>query len=336
MSYILLLLPGIITFILTGILRSLFIKKKIFVDSPNDRSSHKEDLVRAGGISVVTTFILSTIFIHLFGFITFSNVAPLIFSILSISIIGLIDDHSGLKASLRLFFQFLISAFLMIFLLEEGSLFAISGISENFTTVGYILTIIYIVWLINLFNFMDGINGIVSLEAISTTLAVFLILHLTNTEYFFSILYLVFAICLVGFLPWNFPIAKIFMGDCCAYFIGLLVCIFSLDSLAEFPNLFWVWLILLGVFIIDSSFTLLRRMLKRKKIFQSHREHAYQNAAIFFESHTVVTLSIIFINIAWLFPIAFLVAIEIFTGPIGILIAYLPLMLLWLYVKKLN
>lgn len=336
MSYVIFLLPGVITFILTGILRSLFIKKRIFIDSPNDRSSHREDLVRAGGISVIITFILSIFFIHLFSFITFTNLAPLIFSLLLISLIGLIDDYSGLKASSRLFAQFLISIFLILFVVKEGSLLSIAGISENFRAIGYVLTLFYIVWIINLFNFMDGINGIVSLEAISTSLAVFLILYLTNIEYSFSILYLVFVICLIGFLPWNFPIAKIFMGDCCAYFIGLIICIFSLDSIAEFPDLFWVWCILLGVFIIDSSLTLLNRLLDRKRIFQSHREHAYQNAAIYFQSHKAVTFSIIFINIVWLFPMAFLVALEILIGPIGVLIAYLPLTLLWLYLKKLN
>ena len=154
MSYVIFLLPGVITFILTGILRYLFIKKRIFIDSPNDRSSHREDLVRAGGISVVITFILSIFFFHLFSFITFTNLAPLIFSLLLISLIGLIDDYSGLKASSRLFAQFLISIFLILFVVKEGSLLSIAGISENFRTIGYVLTLFYIVWIINLFNFI--------------------------------------------------------------------------------------------------------------------------------------------------------------------------------------
>ncbi|EOC5486404.1 glycosyl transferase, partial [Pseudomonas aeruginosa] len=97
------------------------------------------------------------------------------------------------------------------------------------------------------------------------------------------------------------------------------------------PSLFWCWLILLGVFVVDATFTLLRRLLRGDKIHQSHRSHAYQHAARMLSRHLPVTLGVVAINLFWLLPLALLVVLGIIDGVLGMLIAYAPL--IWLVVR---
>lgn len=86
------------------------------------------------------------------------------------------------------------------------------------------------------------------------------------------------------------------------------------------------WLILLGVFIVDATFTLLRRLLRGDKVYEAHRSHAYQYASRQFGRHLPVTLVVGGINILWLLPIALWVGLGGVDGLLGLLIAYMPLL----------
>jgi Fuc2NAc and GlcNAc transferase len=90
----------------------------------------------------------------------------------------------------------------------------------------------------------------------------------------------------------------------------------------------WVWLILLGIFIVDATFTLLRRLLRGEKVYEAHRSHSYQYASRRYGSHLSVTLSVMFINLFWLTPWSLAVALGAVGGAVGLMIAYMPL--LWL------
>jgi Fuc2NAc and GlcNAc transferase len=171
---------------------------------------------------------------------------------------------------------------------------------------------------------MDGINGIASIEAITVCFGMSFVYWLANETALVPKVLIIAAIVL-GFLPWNFPKAKIFMGDVGSNFLGLLFGILSLQAFFISRQLFWSWLILLGVFITDASITLMRRSLQGEKIYQAHCNHAYQNAARKIGSHIPVTLFVLVVNITWLLPLAGLVALQYLNGFIGLLIAYLPL-----------
>ncbi len=94
------------------------------------------------------------------------------------------------------------------------------------------------------------------------------------------------------------------------------------------PSLFWCWLILLGVFIVDATYTLIRRIARGEKFYEAHRSHAYQFASRRYASHLRVTLGVLAINTLWLLPLALMVALGWISGFIGILVAYAPLCLL--------
>ena len=118
------------------------------------------------------------------------------------------------------------------------------------------------------------------------------------------------------------------MGDAGSGFLGFLLGGLALQAAWVGPELFWSWMILLGVFIVDATWTLIRRFVRRDKVFQAHRSHAYQYASRRFASHKVVTYGIAAINVAWLTPLAVIVAKGGLHGVVGVLLAYLPLFVL--------
>jgi Fuc2NAc and GlcNAc transferase len=157
--------------------------------------------------------------------------------------------------------------------------------------------------MINLFNFMDGIDGLAALEAIVICLcAVILYLLHGYTQLIYAPLGIVSAV--TGFLYWNFPPAKIFMGDAGSGFLGVILGFLSLQAYLVDNALIWSWLILLGVFLVDATVTLIRRALSGQKVWQAHCTHAYQYASRQFGRHRPITLGIGLINIFWLFPCA--------------------------------
>jgi Fuc2NAc and GlcNAc transferase len=141
-----------------------------------------------------------------------------------------------------------------------------------------------------------------------------------------------FAACVAGFLLWNWPPAKIFMGDAGSGFIGMVMGALSLWAALDSPRLFWCWFILIGVFFVDATTTLVRRHRRGDKFHEAHRSHAYQYASRVHGSHLPVTVGCAAINLLWLLPIALLVAVDRLDGVLGTMIAHTPLLMLaWHY-----
>jgi Fuc2NAc and GlcNAc transferase len=128
-----------------------------------------------------------------------------------------------------------------------------------------------------------------------------------------------------GFIIWNYPPARIFMGDVGSGFLGIMLGALALYSTHTEPVMFWVWFILLGIFVVDSTYTLFSRLLQGQKVYEAHRSHAYQNASRKYGSHSIVTLTVLIINLCWLSPWAILVSLGVIDGLIGLVISYIPL-----------
>lgn len=118
------------------------------------------------------------------------------------------------------------------------------------------------------------------------------------------------------------------MGDAGSGFIGLILGILSLQGAWSAPQLLWGWLIVMGIFIVDSTYTLALRLLRGEKIYEAHRSHGYQFASRVHGSHMVVTVAVGLINLLWLLPLAALVVCSKLEGGLALAIAYLPLILL--------
>jgi Fuc2NAc and GlcNAc transferase len=190
---------------------------------------------------------------------------------------------------------------------------------------GNALALIYLVWMLNLYNFMDGIDGLASAEAISVCLGMCMIYWFRGfPELIWVPLLLVAAVA--GFFFWNFPPARIFMGDAGSGFLGVVLGVIAIHATWTAPQLLWSWLILLGVFIVDATWTLFMRLIRGDKIYQAHRSHTYQLASRYVRSHKLVTLSIVVINFGWLLPLAMWVGAG-GSWLIGVVVAYAPLCL---------
>ena len=196
----------------------------------------------------------------------------------------------------------------------------------NTGIIGSILGVVYLVWLLNLFNFMDGTDGIAASEAIFVVLAgAFLSYHVLSDANH-SAAAITLAASTFGFILYNWSPAKIFMGDVGSGFLGIVIGGLSLIAANQDRELLWVWIILLAVFVSDATVTLIRRLLRKQKPHVAHRSHAYQHLAIRLNSHAKVALLVLAVNIAWLLPIAFLVADKQLAGTTGVIIAYVPLL----------
>jgi Fuc2NAc and GlcNAc transferase len=200
---------------------------------------------------------------------------------------SLIDDIIDLKPSIRLLAQIITAVVAFIFLkgIQPVPLFG----KEIFPSlILYAITIIGMVWFINLFNFLDGIDGYASLEAITLVLAYYLLTgHYIN---------LILIASVLGFLIWNWPNAKIFMGDVGSTQLGFIIVVLGVYFHNENSLSIIYWLILSAPFWFDATLTLFRRWRNREKLSQAHRKHIYQRLVQSGFSHLKVDILLILLN----------------------------------------
>lgn len=314
-----------ISCVLTLVLRRYALAKSL-MDIPNERSSHSIPTPRGGGVAIVIAFVLALPILTSLNLLSFAASYGLLGSGLLVAVIGFADDHGHIVAKWRLLGHFIAAAWALFWLNGLPPMSIFGGILD-LGWFGNVLALVYLVWMLNLYNFMDGIDGLASAEAISVCLGACLIYWLNGTAELIW-MPMILAASVAGFLCWNFPPARIFMGDAGSGFLGFLLGGLALQAAWVGPELFWSWMILLGVFIVDATWTLIRRFVRRDKVFQAHRSHAYQYASRRFASHKVVTYGVMAINVAWLTPLAVIVAKGGLHGIVGVLLAYLPLFVL--------
>jgi Fuc2NAc and GlcNAc transferase len=321
----LVVLLAVLAWGLTGLIRRYALAHSL-LDVPNARSSHNVPTPRGGGVAIVIAFLVGLSLTY-FARLGVSDEAfyALSGAGLSVALLGFLDDHGHIAARWRLLGHFIAAAW-VLFWLDGLPPLEISGWKLDLNWFGTLLASFYLVWLLNLYNFMDGIDGIASLEAISVCLGGAL-MYWVFGRVDSALLPLMLAASVVGFLVWNFPPARIFMGDAGSGFLGMVLGIFSLQAVWIDPALFWGWLILLGVFLTDATFTLFRRMVRGDKVYEAHRSHAYQYAARYFGQHLPVTASVCILNLFWLLPIALWVVLG-GNALLGLILAYTPLLIL--------
>ena len=175
---------------------------------------------------------------------------------------------------------------------------------------------------------MDGIDGIAGFEAISACLCIAFLAMEVNAAAWLVDMHFYLAAAVAGFLIWNHPPARIFMGDAGSGFMGYMLACFALYSSWQNADLLWCWLIMLGVFIVDATYTLLVRLCRGQAFYQAHRSHAYQHAVQIFGKHWKVSYLVLLINLCWLLPWSWLVIKYAVDGAVALTLAYIPLIYL--------
>ena len=319
----LLLAVFVVSWGLTLVLRRYALAKSL-MDIPNARSSHSVPTPRGGGVAIVVSFLLALVILRGLDLMSLATLSGLLGSGLLVALIGFADDHGHIAARWRLLGHFAASIWALYWLGGAPGV-TLFGATVDLGWVGNILFVLYLVWMLNLYNFMDGIDGLASAEAISVCLAMLLVYWFgAHLELAWGPLALVAAVA--GFLCWNYPPAKIFMGDAGSGFLGVVLAGMSIEAASRSPELLWCWLIMLGVFIVDATWTLMRRLLRGEKVYEAHRSHGYQYASRKHRSHKTVVLASIIINLAWLMPLSIAVATGWISGFFGMVVAYAPLL----------
>jgi Fuc2NAc and GlcNAc transferase len=312
---------------LTWVLRRYALARQM-VDIPNARSSHDHPTPRGGGMAIVVTFLACLAILWALDVLSLRLLLALGGSGGFIALIGFVDDHHHLPRRWRFFAHFLAAAW-ALFWLQGMPAVTVFGRELPPGWLSNAVAAIYIVWLVNLYNFMDGIDGLASIEAITVCVGgvlLYLIVVPGSSQWIAPAALLA---AVAGFLFWNYPPARIFMGDGGSGFIGVTLAVFSIHAAWAAPNLFCAWLIMLGAFIVDASVTLIRRFLVGgRRYLEAHRSHAYQHAARKYGAHKPVSLAVGAINLAWLCPLAITVGLGHMDGTLGLLVAYAPLV--WL------
>jgi Fuc2NAc and GlcNAc transferase len=217
-----------------------------------------------------------------------------------VAVLGGVDDRLSLPASLRFGAQLVSADVALAFL--GGMPPVLLGPYLEVPMLLNVIAAVGLLWLINLTNFMDGIDGIAASQAASVFVGAAILLELQGARDL-ALVCCALAGGSAGFLVHNWPPARIFMGDVSSGFLGLAFGTVMIAHVWRDPDALWTWLILFSVFIVDATVTLLRRAMRRERLSQAHRSHAYQHAARRW-GHKPVTCAVILLNVLWLTPMA--------------------------------
>ena len=316
----------IFSFALTYIVKGYAIKRGL-QDEPNARSSHEILTPHGGGLAIVLSFTGSVLAGYYFGYFDFDIVFSIVFCGGLVAAVGFFDDHKPMSITIRIVIQF-VSAIIAIIILNGLPKINYGVFILDFGHLGYVIGIFFLVWMTNLYNFMDGIDGFASLEAMTSTGCMAIILMVsTRFESVWQLNNLLVA-SVLGFFFWNFPKARIFMGDVGSYFLGFVSGVIMIKSWHLTIDIIFSWVIILGVFITDATYTLISRVLRGSKFYVAHRTHAYQIASRKLNSHVKVSFLLVAYNIIWLFPLALTVATRDLHPLTGLALGYIPLIIL--------
>lgn len=278
-------LAGLVSAAATGLV--LIYARRRLVDQVNDRSSHRVATPRGGGLGL-TIGLLAAWLVATWSTAD-ARVAIAAGALSAIAALGWWDDHANLPARFRLLLQFL----------GAGAAVAAVGVPAQGSFAGWStgvvawlvwpIAVVGTVWLINLTNFMDGIDGIAGGQGLVAGVGAGLLLAGTTADARWAALGWACAGACAGFLIWNRPPARIFMGDVGSTALGL---VFGLLVMAQLQAGLALDLALLPLlpFILDATGTLLRRAWRREALSQAHRSHLYQRLARHWGSHLPVTL----------------------------------------------
>ena len=234
------------------------------LDAPNERSLHEIPVPRTGGLAVIAALLVGSLPFALTSLLI-PGVASVMAGVTLIAIVSFVDDRSGVSAKFRLL--------------------QLPGWQWSWpSAVSLVFTGLFLIWMTNLFNFMDGMDGFAGGMTL-LGFGAYAVLGWQAGEALFTVASLIVAAAAAGFLVFNFPPAKIFMGDVGASVLGFLSACLSLwaDSEKIFP--IWVGILVFSPFIVDATVTLLNRLVAGRRVWEAHRSHYYQRLVQFGWGH---------------------------------------------------
>jgi Fuc2NAc and GlcNAc transferase len=299
------------------------------LDLPGERSSHQLPTPHGGGAALIPAFALGLLLaVPRYGgwpaeYVTLAVAA------LCLMLVGMLDDLRGLSVGLRM------ALYGAICLTAASILLAPVAGGPPGTVLLVALTGLGMLWLLNLYNFMDGIDGLAALQCCLACSGAALLSWAGGARDNYVLFCLLLAASHLGFLAWNWPPARLFMGDAGSIPTGFLLAALALLGAVRGELSAACWLVLLAVFITDTSWTLAWRLLTGQPFTRPHRLHAYQRLSRHWGAHLPVDMALLAVHCLWLFPLAWTVQawpqFQIFL----VILAYFPLLLAMAKIGKL-
>jgi UDP-N-acetylmuramyl pentapeptide phosphotransferase/UDP-N-acetylglucosamine-1-phosphate transferase len=298
------LLCGVLSALGTWLL--LPILRRHALDIPNARSNHKNPVPRGGGIAMIAA--------GLVGLVIAGLPLPIVCGVILLAVISFVDDIRKLSVLIRLAAQ-VIAVVLALSCVTQRVLpsFIPQALESLLLALAWI-------WFINLTNFMDGIDGISAMQAVMVSAGICLIRFLCpQLPSDLAMQAAVVAAAAYGFYLFNKSPAKLFMGDVGSIPLGFIMGYLLLELAAHHYLL--PALILPAYYVSDATFTLMKRQLNGKKIWEAHSEHAYQHAVRAGLSHATVVARISWLN-ALLIVLAMCASVSMMAGIFCLFAAY--------------
>ena len=241
------------------------------MDHPNARSLHATPTPRVGGIGIITAVLTASLLIQ-------SPVLwPFMLGALVLAVISLLDDYRNLPVHWRLLAHVAVAAVGLI-------------LFTHLRDINLVVATLAIVWMTNLYNFMDGADGLAGGMAVIGFGALAVAAGWAGAPHL-ALFCVGIAAAALAFLRFNFPPARLFMGDAGAIPLGFLAAALAVYGVAQnyWPTLFPV--MVFSPFVLDASVTLIKRGARGEKIWRAHREHYYQRLVRMGWSHRKLALA---------------------------------------------
>lgn len=240
-----------------------------FIDIPVIRSSHSKVTPKGGGIGILLSFIIVSVY---------QNVSLLInIPVLILSIVNLIGDRNEIRPLIRLCMQFFAVIAILMPIFPSDLIDSLVKDSNYSTSLNFIIFIglsVFIVGTANFYNFMDGINGIAGITAIvAFSFLGFVAYQKSVTD--ISVIAICISFSCIGFLPWNIPNARVFMGDVGSVLLGLVYAVFVVQLSENMTDFICLTGFLL-LFYLDELTTMIERLRTGESLIKPHRRHLYQ------------------------------------------------------------
>lgn len=298
------------------------------LDQPGRRRSHVVATPRGGGVGIVLAMFVATLWLVADRSLPIGTAAAFAGGLLLVAAVGWIDDHRPLSAGLRLIVHFSAAALLVS---QLPAVLAEADPGASWLRFG--VQVLLLATAINFWNFMDGINGLVTTQSAWIATCLMLAFGLAGL-WGWALLAAALAGACLGFLPLNFPRARIFLGDVGSGGLGFACG--GLLLLAESTGSIGAWsaLLIASALLLDAGFTLASRMLRRRHWYHPHREHLYQWLVRTGRSHSQTTWLYLSWNLILVLPLLWLSHVKPGVAPMLASAAVLVGAALWFHGKQ--
>ena len=296
MLWLLLALSALTAYAVTKVSITFSLRRGV-LDIPNPRSSHSEPVPRVGGIGIAMAFVITLAafgLMRMLGWVRYPvftrDVSLLLLGGTGMALAGLYDDFHGMRPAVKFLVQFVLAGTIVTLGMRIDHVAILNWGPFGLGVLTFPLTIFWLTGFANIFNFMDGINGLAAVTGAAYGSFFFIFAWLEGIPDLAATAVVVVGSCL-GFLFHNFPRARTFMGDTGSLLLGIVLALLvvRLAQKSANPASLTGLLLVCGVYLWDSGFTLMRRVRRRENIFQAHRSHLYQRLTQVGLSHASIT-----------------------------------------------